>query len=391
MEHEVFVPVAVQTLRELLADPARVAPCVPGLHQDAEASAAPLSGRLKVRVGGHSITYRGALRVAVRDDGSYAVEGEGDEVRGTGRAGLSLTVRLAPADGGTQLAFSGTVESQGRLAEAPDDTATAAAHRLLDRFAEALADQAEASEAAAEVAEAERTAESAEGEGAAAAGDSEEPEHTGEPEHSADAREPEHAGDRGGAGGTGDAEPPGGREHPGDTAQEEAVRDAAGPAATGRPERAGLPEDVPGGGGPGAAEGLEDLEAAEEAQEAEDLEEAAEPQEAEGLETEEDGADEARGLFDAPVPPSSLDPFAADDFPSDDTGVGEPPAEAAHARRTMIGRSAEEVDHAPPRGRYAPVPGPASVSGASPLRWLAPAALALASAVIVRRALRRRK
>ncbi|MEU0736840.1 carbon monoxide dehydrogenase, partial [Streptomyces lavendulocolor] len=31
MEHEVFVPVDVETLRAVLADPARVAPCVPGL------------------------------------------------------------------------------------------------------------------------------------------------------------------------------------------------------------------------------------------------------------------------------------------------------------------------------------------------------------------------
>ena len=68
------------------------------------------------------------------------------------------------------------------------------------------------------------------------------------------------------------------------------------------------------------------------------------------------------------------------------------PAEAAHARRTMIGRSAEEVDHAPPRGRYAPVPAPDGSSAAATLRWAAPAAAALlASAVVVGRVLRRRR
>jgi hypothetical protein len=66
-------------------------------------------------------------------------------------------------------------------------------------------------------------------------------------------------------------------------------------------------------------------------------------------------------------------------------------AEAAHARRTMIGRSAEEVDHAPPRGRYAPVPAPQTVTSSTPLRWAVPAAaLALASAIVAVRALRRR-
>lgn len=69
--------------------------------------------------------------------------------------------------------------------------------------------------------------------------------------------------------------------------------------------------------------------------------------------------------------------------------------EADFARRTMIGRSAEEVDHAPPRGRYAPEPAPGrhSPARAETLRWAAPAAaLALISAVVIgRRVLRRRR
>ena len=90
------------------------------------------------------------------------------------------------------------------------------------------------------------------------------------------------------------------------------------------------------------------------------------------------------------MPPPSLDPLADEEFAIE---VGEPmPAEAAHARRTMIGRSAEEVDHAPPRGRYAPVPAPSGGNAGATLRWVAPAAaLALASAVVVGRALRRRR
>ena len=47
-----------ERLQEALADPARVARAVPGLQQDAGAE--PVAGRLKVRVGSHSITYRGA-------------------------------------------------------------------------------------------------------------------------------------------------------------------------------------------------------------------------------------------------------------------------------------------------------------------------------------------
>ncbi|MFE9556350.1 SRPBCC domain-containing protein [Streptomyces sp. NPDC006692] len=261
MEHEVFVPVEAQSLRQTLRDPARVAGCVPGLQQDA--GEPPIAGRLKVRLGGSTITYRGALRVSERDGDVFAFEGEGVEVRGAGAAELALTVRLAPADGGTTLAFTGTALAEGRAADVPDEAVRASAARLLDRFAAALAQ----------------------------------------------------------------------------------------PAATEEP----------------SATQLADTD----------------------LNTDLD-AEALASVFEAEVPPPSLDPLADEEFAIEVDGTM--PAEAAHARRTMIGRSAEEVDHAPPRGRYAPVPAPSGAGAGATLRWVAPAAaLALASAVVVGRALRRRR
>ncbi|KOV58557.1 SRPBCC domain-containing protein [Streptomyces sp. MMG1121] len=249
MEHQVFVPVPAERLRAALADPARVARAVPGLQQDAGAE--PVAGRLKLRVGGHSVTYRGAVRITPREDGGYAVEGEATEARGTGTVKLALTLRLTDTEGGTTVTAEGTADTDGRIAELPADAVSSAAVRLLNRFVENLA-----------------------------------------------------------------AEP---------------------------------------------------VEAAEESR------------------------TESASVFDTEVPPPSLDP-AADRLTGDFTDTGEPPAEAAHARRTMIGRSAEEVDHAPPRGRYAPVPAPQTAAGNQALRWAAPAAaLALASAIVVGRALRRRR
>ncbi|GGP34512.1 MULTISPECIES: SRPBCC domain-containing protein [Streptomyces] len=278
MEHEVFVPVEVQSLRQTLRDPARVARCVPGLQQDA--GEPPVAGRLKLRVEGHTITYRGTLRITELDEDTFGVEAEGTEVRGTGAAKFSLTLRLAPEAEGTRLAFTATATADGRVATATPEGARASAARLLDRFGAALA---------------------------------------------------------------ADAGTPSG-EVPGDVPGDEPEADPAGPTASGT------------GTAPGA-----------------------------------DASDgTGHSVFDAVVPPPSLDPLAEEEFdvPGDADYV---PAEAAHARRTMIGRSAEEVDHAPPRGRYAPVPAPAGAGGAT-LRWVAPAAaLALASAVVVGRALRRRR
>ncbi|MER6050781.1 carbon monoxide dehydrogenase subunit G [Streptomyces sp. NPDC001793] len=292
MEHEVYVPFPVGTVRQALTEPERVARCVPGVQLDADAAPHRPEGRLRLRIGGSTITYRGVLTVdGGPDDGQgdgasgaggtaapVIIEASGTEIRGEGTVALTLAVRPAPAaepGPGTTLVCTGTVRSEGRLAAADDRSAATAGRRLLDRFAENLA---------------------------------------------ADLRD--------------------------------------------RPV-AEAPEETPGPPAP--------------------------------------------GLFDTEVPPSSLDPLAdVDDaleeaaFADDEDGpgaVGGPeelsgvvPAEAAHARRTMIGRSAEEVDHAPPRGRYAPVPAPEPGGSSVPLRWAAPAAaVVLASAVVVGRVLRRRR
>ncbi|WP_327368335.1 SRPBCC domain-containing protein [Streptomyces sp. NBC_01217] len=321
MEHEVFVPVPVPSLRRTLGDPARVARCVPGLQQDADASAGPLSGRLRIRVDGHTITYRGALRFSDSpqdgpDGDGVLVAGEGVEARGTGSAKLALTISLTQKDGGTAIGFSGTASGDGRLPDLDPTAALATAHRLLDRFVQQLVTET--------LAGGDEVAEDAAG------------------------------------GVLGEAERSVGE------AVEQAIEEAAEEAdATGAATGA-LDESAD---GTGIGDESDDAQAVDEASSAEK-------------------PPGTGSVFDAPVPPPSLDPVAEVEFTVPDG----PPAEAAHARRTMIGRSAEEVDHAPPRGRYAPVPSPDSTTAGATLRWVAPAAaLALASAVVVGRALRRRR
>ncbi|MFG2809663.1 SRPBCC domain-containing protein [Streptomyces massasporeus] len=276
MEHEVFVPVPAERLREVLDDPARVARAVPGLQQDAGAE--PVAGRLKIRVGSHSVTYRGAVRVSRRDGDAYAVEGEAEESRGSGSVKLSLRISLRAAEDGCTVVYDGTASADGRIKDLPADAVESAVTRLLNRFAEHLA-----------------------------------------------------------------------------------------AAATSADDEAPTPP-APSGQGTGA-------EAEEKAP--------ADP----GLTEEPPAAPERPSVFGADVPPSSLGPEDGEDE-ADEEDI----AEAAHARRTMIGRSAEEVDHAPPRGRYAPVPAPQTVTASAPLRWAAPAAaLAVASAIVAVRALRRRR
>lgn len=139
MEHQVFVPVPADDLRAVLRDPARVARCVPGLQQDADTSSGPLAGRLKVRVGGHTVTYRGALSLTEPEADRFEAEGKGTEVRGSGTVTLALGLRLIPHEGGTRLEFTAGATADGRAAGFGAEATATAAGRLLDRLAANLA------------------------------------------------------------------------------------------------------------------------------------------------------------------------------------------------------------------------------------------------------------
>ncbi|MFJ1651927.1 SRPBCC family protein [Streptomyces sp. NPDC088337] len=378
MEHEVFVPVPARLLRRALADPARVARAVPGLQQDAGGE--PVTGRLKMRIGGHSITYRGTLRVRALDEGSYAVEGDATESRGSGSVKFTLTLRLRDTDGGSTVTFDGTATAEGRVTELPPDSVHAATTRLLTRFTEHLCAGPEKPEPA--------TAGPGDADSGGAGSDGAGP-GVGEPEAPRAA-----GGDRPATAAAGPAD---------------AEREDSGPAAADS-DRGGEPEESEAEGSE-SSEGDGGVELAEEATEdfapsaSGDFEAAPDADDAPAPPLGDEGeahpaAPSGRGSrFDADVPPSSLDPLADEEDEDDEPPVSEdfaetaePPAEAAHARRTMIGRSAEEVDHAPPRGRYAPVPAPLTVSAGPTLRWAAPAAaLIVASVIVVGRALRRRR
>ncbi|MBC9714532.1 carbon monoxide dehydrogenase [Streptomyces sp. TRM66268-LWL] len=328
MELEVFVPVAESEVRRVLGDPGQVARSVPGLQRAADGE--PLEGRLKVRIGGHTITYRGSAKVA-RRGGAYAIEGEAAEVRGSGSVQLALKLRLVAAEGGTTLAFSGGAKADGRAAEADEAAVDSAARRLLTRFAERLG------EVAAQTTVAEPAAKDGPDAAEAPAESSTQPSAQPSAQEAGDAAEP----------------------------------------VTGDVDEAGLPTD-----GPGLTE--DDAPSAE-ATPAEATDTEATPAEATD--------DTPSSVFETEVPPPSLDPAYDEALAEEvDEVFGEAPTEAAHARRTMIGRSAEEVDHAPPRGRYAPMPAPAGSAATDTLRWVAPAAaLAVAGAIVVSRVLRRRK
>jgi hypothetical protein len=293
MEHEVLVPLSPQAVRRSLRRPELLARCLPGFVPDDEGvpdeavpdeagrDAAALTGRLKLRVGNSSITYRGTLRIepdagadADRDAGPDAGAGPGDQLLvtiagqqavGSGEVSGTVRVTVLPLDGGegddrSRILFACDISGKGRIEDLDSPAVVLTARRLLDRFCATFVVEMD-------------------------------------------------------------------QENPEDPELFE--------------ELDGLPDL----GDLGDFPGLADLS---------DLSEMADLSELSDIDTPE--------LF------LIEESIAANGGPgSDDSWTDDPPH-----RRSIVGRSAEEVDHAPPRGRYGPALPPRSARSRAAARWGAP-------------------
>ncbi|MFE7588319.1 hypothetical protein ACFU6K_02885 [Kitasatospora sp. NPDC057512] len=294
MEHEVVVPMSAELVRQALQDPALLARSVPGLSTEPAAvgsgAAEEIGGRLKLRIGGSTITYKGVLSLIEGREGVLTVFAEGEEARGSGEA--TATVRVSVVDGaedGTAaIRFTGDLSATGRLTEFDEETLDATGRRLLDRFAAALV----APEG--EQPQDQEGAEDVEGQDAETA--------TGAGVVFIEERQ----------------------DQPGDDLDDDlsdliAFSDADA-------ERFGLPT--------GSADDDEDDVEGEDA----------------------DGSAEQDGVAEE-LPAEPL--FAYEDEP----------VLSGPVRRSIVGRSAEEVDHAPPRGPYAPALPARSARARAASRW----------------------
>ncbi|MFJ9693089.1 hypothetical protein [Kitasatospora sp. NPDC101183] len=288
MEHEVVVPMPAGLVRQAMQEPARLARSVPGLSTEPAAvgsgPAEEIGGRLKLRIGGSTITYKGVLSLIEGREGVLTALAEGQEARGSGEATATVRVSVAdgPAEGTAVIRFTGDLSATGRLTEFDAESLDAAGRRLLDRFAAALTGPEEADEES----------------------DEEDAEEAAEETDEEDA--PVVYLDRPG-------------EDLDDDLSDLIAFSDADAEGFGLPTGSAADDDTDEDDAPGAP-----------------------------------GAPETPG--EAVAEELSPEPLFAYEE--------EPPM-----RRSIVGRSAEEVDHAPPRGRYAPAPPARSARARAASRW----------------------
>jgi carbon monoxide dehydrogenase subunit G len=142
LDHSFTVPVPPDQAWDVLLDVERIAPCMPGATVD-EVDGDVVNGRIKVKVGPVSLTYKGTAKFIERDpDARVAVvEASGKETRGAGTA--SATVRASmvpdPSGSGTQVSMHTTMNVTGRPAQFGRGVIVEVGGKLVEQFAANLA------------------------------------------------------------------------------------------------------------------------------------------------------------------------------------------------------------------------------------------------------------
>ena len=140
-EHEFTVPVPVEQAWAVLLDVERVAPCLPGATLDVF-EGEEFTGRMKVKVGPITVTYRGSARFedVDKDAHTLTLRASGKEARGSGTAAATVKARLTPGDGSTAVAVETTFNVTGRPAQFGRGVMAEVGSKLIDRFAVNLAE-----------------------------------------------------------------------------------------------------------------------------------------------------------------------------------------------------------------------------------------------------------
>lgn len=162
MAYELEVPVGRAALWPAFTDPEAMARAVPGLTVDAvqpvDPAGAPagvsadvVAGRLRLKVGAGTVTYRGTATIADADPaaGTLDIAIDVAQARGNGALAGYLRVALTPAGTGTLVSVVPELEVSGRVAEFKPEDLRDAVGALAGAWVTALAGLVEAEPAAA--------------------------------------------------------------------------------------------------------------------------------------------------------------------------------------------------------------------------------------------------
>ena len=142
LDHFFTVPVPPDQAWDVLLDVKTIAPCMPGATVD-EVDGDVVNGRIKVKVGPVSLTYKGTAKFIERNPETHVVviDAAGKETRGAGTASATVRASLAPetSGSGTEVTMHTTMNVTGRPAQFGRGVMVEVGGKLVEQFAANLA------------------------------------------------------------------------------------------------------------------------------------------------------------------------------------------------------------------------------------------------------------
>jgi uncharacterized protein len=134
------VPVPPEQAWDVLLDVQTIAPCMPGASVD-EVDGDVVNGRMRIKVGPVSLTYRGTAKFTERnpETRTLALEASGKETRGAGTASADVLATLVPDPAGTLVNIHTSMNVTGRPAQFGRGVMVEVGGKLVDQFAVNLA------------------------------------------------------------------------------------------------------------------------------------------------------------------------------------------------------------------------------------------------------------
>jgi uncharacterized protein len=148
-ENQFDVDAPIESVWDAVLDVERVAPTVPGAQVLERTGEDAYQVAIKVKVGPMSMTYRGEVEIADRDEKAHraVMKARAKEARGQGTADADVTMVLRADNGRTSATVTTEVELSGKAATMGQGVLQDVAGRLVQTFAKNLAAMLEGGEA----------------------------------------------------------------------------------------------------------------------------------------------------------------------------------------------------------------------------------------------------
>ena len=134
------IPAPVDDVWNYFNDPMKVAPCLPGAELTRVVDQNNYEGRVKIKMGPVSLSFKGKLTVISRNAGSHTIvmKGVGGEEKGKGQAEANVTAVLQGGGNSTTVKITQDVTMSGAVAQYGRGMMSDVTTVLMNQFAKCL-------------------------------------------------------------------------------------------------------------------------------------------------------------------------------------------------------------------------------------------------------------